>query len=358
MREQRVLLRARSAEVQLEEEAEFVCANAGCHRLLPGRPGPRRAGGAAGAPPALAPAERIALLSDEWALVRAGIRDIGQFLDLCAAFQGESDHAVLDELVSRMMAMEHRLVAEEDRPALQQVVAALFRPQLAATGWDAAPAEPDAVRLRRAAAVRALGLVARDAAVVREATARLDRWLSGDRAALEPNLHDSAVALAARGGDQARFDQFRALFQKETDPTFRRRYLIALCAFEDAALASAGLDLLHAGDAVPLQDTAFYFGALLGNRVAREPAWARARAAWDPFYARFKGAPMLTRRVIESIGALVERRHLEEAEAFLASHPLDEARQAIGQTLERLRQEVALRERAAPELSRWLRQPR
>ncbi len=62
------------------------------------------------------------------------------------------------------------------------------------------------MRLRRAAAVRALGLVARDPAVAREATARLDRWLSGDQAALEPNLHDLAVALAARGGDRARFE--------------------------------------------------------------------------------------------------------------------------------------------------------
>ena len=50
---------------------------------------------------ALAPAERIQLLSDEWALVRAGAREIGPFLDLCAAFAGEDDHAVLEELVAR-----------------------------------------------------------------------------------------------------------------------------------------------------------------------------------------------------------------------------------------------------------------
>jgi hypothetical protein len=42
---------------------------------------------------------------------------------------------------------------------------------------------------------------------------------------------------------------------------------------------------------------------------------------------------MLLRRIIEAMGALVERRELEEAEAFLAAHPVDEARQAISQTL-------------------------
>jgi puromycin-sensitive aminopeptidase len=50
----------------------------------------------------------------------------------------------------------------------------------------------------------------------------------------------------------------------------------------------------------------------------------------------------------------VERRHLEEVEAFLAAHPLDEARQATAQTLERMRQDVALRERTQAALGAWL----
>ena len=69
---------------------------------------------------------------------------------------------------------------------------------------------------------------------------------------------------------------------------------------------------------------------------------------------RLGQAPMLLRRVVEGMGALVERRHLEEAEAFLAAHPIDEARQAIAQTLERLRQEVELRERTSGAIGRWL----
>jgi len=202
--------------------------------------------------------------------------------------------------------------------------------------------------------VRALGLTARDPTVAGEAVARLDRWLSGEREALEPNLHDAAVTLAARGGDRARFQALQRLFREEKDPAFRRRYLMALGAFEDPALAAEGLELLYAKDAVPLQDTAFYVGSLLGNRSAREPAWKRLREAWDPVYARIRGAPMLTRRVIEMLGALIDRRQLSEAEAFLAAHPLEEARQAIAQTLERLRQEVALRERSQEVISRWL----
>jgi puromycin-sensitive aminopeptidase len=63
---------------------------------------------------------------------------------------------------------------------------------------------------------------------------------------------------------------------------------------------------------------------------------------------------MLLRRVIEAIGSLVDRRHVEEAEAFLSAHPVDEARQAIAQTLERLHQEVELRERTQAAVGAWL----
>jgi puromycin-sensitive aminopeptidase len=353
--EQRVLLRGRRTEVALagEGEPDFVCANAGAsgfYRVAYDAAGLAALMGHLGV---LAPAERIQLLSDEWALVRAGDREIGPFLDLCAAFAGEDDHAVLDELVARLASVEHRLVEDGDRPALQAFVARLFAPQLDAVGWDAAEGEPDARRLRRAAAVRALGLVARAPELAREAAARLDRWIAGDRAALEPNLHDPAVALVARGGDATRFEAFRALAQTETDPAFRRRYLLALAAFEDPALAARAVDLCCKGE-VPLQESAAFAAALLANRTARDPFWARLRADWDAIAGRVRGAPMLLRRTVEALGALVERRHLDEAEAFLAAHPVEEARQASAQTLERLRQDVHLRERAAPAVRAWL----
>jgi puromycin-sensitive aminopeptidase len=105
---------------------------------------------------------------------------------------------------------------------------------------------------------------------------------------------------------------------------------------------------------VPLQETAAFAAGLLANRTARDPFWARLRAEWDTIAGRVRGAPMLLRRTVEALGALVERRHLDEAEAFLAAHPVEEARQASAQTLERLRQDVDLRERAAPAVRAWL----
>jgi puromycin-sensitive aminopeptidase len=353
--ETRALLRMEERELELTGEGEirWVIANAGSTGFYRVAYDAASLAAISANLSALAPSERIGILSDEWALVRAGERDVTALADLLVAFGGERDHAVLEEVVGRLALIEHRLVSEGDRQRLRGVVAGVFKPALRATGWDPSPEEPDGVRLRRAALVRAVGGIGRDPETVAEATARLDRFLTGDRAALEANLHEAAVVIAARGGDAARFDRFAALFERETEPTFRRRYLFALAAFEAPALVARAVELAFS-EALPLQEAAGFAGSLLANAAARDPFWTRLQRDWSHFHERLSHAPMLLRRTVEGMGALVTREQLEQVERFLAAHPIEEARQAVAQTLERLRQDVALRERALPAVARWL----
>jgi puromycin-sensitive aminopeptidase len=354
VREHRALLRGAAGEVELPGQGEvtWVFANAGSTGFYRVDHGVAGAAALARHLGDLAPSERIALLADEWALVRRGDRPIGPFLDLCAAYGGEADYAVLEELGARFAAVEHRLDGPA-REGFQAFVRSLLGPQLRALGWAAAPGEDDAVRLRRAALVRAIGLTARDPAAAAEGRSRLDRFLAGQREALEANLHEAAVVLAARSGDQARFDDFLARFAREADPAYKRRYLVALTAFESAPLAARARELALS-ETVPLQDAASFIGGLLANREAREGAWAMLRESWPAVLARLGGAPMLLRRVVEAVGQLPARRQLEEAEAFFQAHPVPAARQAIAQTLERMRQDVLLWERCGPEVAAWL----
>ncbi|HEY6477211.1 MAG TPA: M1 family metallopeptidase, partial [Polyangia bacterium] len=132
----------------------------------------------------LRPAERVALVSDSWALVRAGEATIEDFLDLVASLHAETDHVVLDELVGKLSIIEHRFLAEADRQRFGAFVADLFGAQAAALGWGPAPGarEDDETRLRRTVVLRALVLLARMPAAVAEAQTRLPP------APLDPNL--------------------------------------------------------------------------------------------------------------------------------------------------------------------------
>jgi len=65
---------------------------------------------------------------------------------------------------------------------------------------------------------------------------------------------------------------------------------------------------------------------------------------------------MILRRLVEALATLPERRHLDQVRAFLDAHPLDGAKQAIAQTLERMQMDAGLRDRVLPRVGAWLRQ--
>jgi puromycin-sensitive aminopeptidase len=354
-REQRILLREAEATVELDAvgPVRWVLGNAsstGFYRVDHSAPDrealARQLSG-------LRPEERIGLLADEWSLLRAGDREAGPFLELLSAFAGEGDRAVLDELVARLAAVEHRLLDATARARFRTFAVGLLRPALDRAGFDAAPDEDGEGRLGRAALVRGVAVVARDPAASEELVRRLDRFLAGDRAALEPNLHDAAVAVAARDGDEARFAGFRRLAREEKDPALQRRYRMGVALFEAPGLARQASEIPF-GDEVPLQDLAIFAATLLGNRAASGPFWGLLRERWAPFQARLADAPLMLRRVVEGLGAFTTRTALEEARALFASHDVPAARQAISQTLERLAQDVELWERIGPAVGSWL----
>ena len=312
----------------------------------------------------LAPIERMAVVSDQWALVRANAVRVGDFLTLLTAMARETDPFVLDEMVGRLGLLEGRHVADEDRPAFQKVVGDLFSESARTLGWQrtTSAVESDDTRLRRASLLRALVIIGRVPEAIAEAERRCLAHLSRGEAqevanaqtspALDPNLLDIVVTAAVRIADRARFDDFARRAQTELDPATKRRFLHALARVETPAVVDHAVEVALT-DLVPMQDFTSYLSVLLSNRATREGAWAVIRDRWNEVRAK-ADSPMLVRRLVEALGALPERRHLEQVERFLAEHPMDAAKQATLQTLERMRSDLALRDTLMPQIARWL----
>ncbi|HEY5453022.1 MAG TPA: M1 family aminopeptidase [Polyangia bacterium] len=299
----------------------------------------------------LRPAERIALISDQWALVRADQAPIERFLDLVFSLRDEEDHVVLDEIVGRLALIEHRFLADEDRGAFGKLVTDMYGQRAAKLGWSPAPNEDDEIRLRRAVLLRALVVTARDANAVAEADKRLPA--AGSTGDVDPNLLDLVVTAAARRADEARFEDLRARAKTETDPASKRRYLHALARVEEDALPARAVDLALSDD-VPMQDFSSFVSVLLGNRATREATFAMIRDRWTETRAK-ADSPMILRRLVEALAGLPERRHYDAVRTFLDAHPIDGAKQAIAQTLERMQMDAALRDRILPRVGAWLR---
>jgi puromycin-sensitive aminopeptidase len=308
----------------------------------------------AGLADALTAVERLGLVGDQWALVRADRAPIDAFLDVAAALGEETDHDVLDGLVGPLGLIDDgvcgtgtRLQAEFRRWIMHR-----FGPALERLGWEPAAGEDDDTRLRRAALVRIVGGITEAPPVMSEARRRVDVYLE-DRSALDPNLADPVVALAARVGEDALYDRYREAVAAAETPQERRRFLLNLASFRTPGTLRRTLAAVLTPE-IPTQDVAFALMRLLGNPAVRGEAWKFMTKKWSALRRRVP--PLMLSRLVEATPMLREPRYAREVSRFFRTHPVPEAARALKQALELFRLNTELRRRTARALARWLEQ--
>jgi puromycin-sensitive aminopeptidase len=301
---------------------------------------------------ALSAVERLALVGDQWALVRAARAPVESFLDLADALGDEPDHDVLDGVAGALAVLDEQVLEPggPEQAAFRAWIAHRFGPALGVLDWVPADGEPDEVRLRRAALLRLVGGVAEAPDVLAETRRQLDRYLA-DRGALEPNLADPVATLAARVGDGALYDRYRDVATAARTPQEQRRFLLNLASFRTRDEVERTLAALLTPE-VPTQDVAFLLMRLLGNPAGQDDAWTFLRRRWAALRKRIP--PLMLARLVDATPALRTPRHAREVRDFFRAHPLPEAARAVRQALERFRLNAELRRRTAAAVARWL----
>jgi puromycin-sensitive aminopeptidase len=300
----------------------------------------------------LTAAERLALIGDDWALVRAGRTGIATLLDVVDALGEDPDHDVLGGVAAVLTVLAEQ-VPEQGSPlhhALQRWVASRFRPSFDRLGWETAADEDDAVRARRSALLRLVGGVAEATDILAEARVRLLPALL-DEAALDGNLADIVVDLAGRVGDEDLWARYRAVAATAHTPQRRRRFLLGLASFRTPELVQRTLEAVLLPD-VPAQDVTFVLARLFHNPVARQATWRFVTQHWTALGDRVSA--VLLGRLIETTPALREPRFARELARFFRSNPLAEGTRSVKQALETFRLHADLRRRTAPGLRAWL----
>ena len=301
--------------------------------------------------PSLEPAERIALLSDEWALVRAGRRDVGEFLDLAAGFTSERNHAVMSTLTGALAAIGEELTTPQTTTPYRAWVSRLLRPALDEVGWVPARNEDDGHRELRAALVNALGQTARDPAVIARAREVVLSELARP-GSVEPTLLNRAVPVAALSGDRKLYEQYLARSRQASDPEDQHRFLYALAAFGDPALVRRTMDYIL-GPEVRSQDAKIFVARLLGNPDARQLAWELLRARWADIEKK-TGEFVGNTVIVNALSALCVPHALAEVKAFFARHEVPDAERTLQQAQERIEACTTLAGAQSGKLADWL----
>jgi aminopeptidase N/puromycin-sensitive aminopeptidase len=300
---------------------------------------------------ALTGPERLSLVSDEWALVRAGRHSVANYLDLVSMFGREPIPGVLGAIGDRLDFIASYLVDDATRPAFAGFVRRLLEPAYVSLRFDRADSDTDDQRSRRNVLLNLLGLLASEPDIVTRARAAVSAALAGS-APLDPMVAGTLVSIAAAHGDAATFDAFKAAAARATSPQEYERYLFALTTFRNPALVQRALEESLSPD-LRSQDTALYFASLFDNGAARDRAWAFAKEHWRELQPKIAVSGGDT-TFVSSLSAFCSAGARDDIRAFVAAHPLPSAERALSQTVERINNCVAFRERQQSTFTTWI----
>lgn len=296
--------------------------------------------------------ERITLLGDEWAQVRVGQHDIGDFLRLTEGLKSDRERAVLEIVGARLREIAETLTSDSDRGAYQAWVRELLRPAAAELGWTPAPKESAERNMMRGYVLFTLGSAGEDPQVLEQARALVERHLE-QGAQADPTSLETAVRLAAIHGDAALYDLYLERSRKAPAPEEHYFYQEALTRFCDPALIQRTLEYSISPE-MRTQDAGRMLGAMFANPAARATTWQFVKARWNEVQAKM-GLSLGGLRLISSAGGFCDAAARDDVQKFAAEHNVPASNRSLRRTLERINNCLDLRATQQERLAAWLR---
>jgi ERAP1-like protein len=161
----------------------------------------------------------------------------------------------------------------------------VFGPPAQALGLRPRPNEDDEARQLRARLLEVAGWTGEDPALRKEARRLAEAWLL-DRKAVEKEVLDEVLELAAEGGDARLYDQMTALALQSKDAEERQTVFEAMGHFLAPELVRRNLDLMLSGK-LDLNESVGPFLFRPGDRPeVRDVPYAFVKAHYDELLAK------------------------------------------------------------------------
>ena len=297
------------------------------------------------------PAERIVLVRDAWAAVRAGQQPIGDFLHLAEALQSDRDNSVVRQVNRELDYIGKYLVSDSDRPQYQLWVRNLLTPMAADLGFQPKPGDDENRKALRSNVLYVLGYTGRDPQIL--ATARdLAIKALNDPSAVDPSVVDAVFSLAATNGDASLYDQImQRLKTSNAPPQEYNRYLYSLADFTDPTLLGRTLDYALSKD-VRSQDSLGLIASVMQNPAGVKLAWDFVQSHWDQINKIMGGYN--TGGLVATTGSFCDAGLRSDVQTFFSQHPVPDAERSLRQAQENANYCIDLRTQQSPALSAWL----
>jgi aminopeptidase N len=190
---------------------------------------------------ALQAIDQLGILTDSWALGRAGLQPVTDALDLAKATPSTADPRIHAQIAQILWAVDDS-VRDDAKigPAFREFAISRLAPVFANIGWVPRPNDPAPVAILRNNLIETLGVLG-DPDVIAEARRRYEA--SSDPTAIPGPVRKAILGVVARHADAATWERLHAAARAEKTPLVKDHLYALLSSTADPALARRALDL-------------------------------------------------------------------------------------------------------------------
>jgi aminopeptidase N len=298
----------------------------------------------------LAPVERINVVGDELALMRAGKSKAGDFLSLAASLKNDDSAAVTENVIGGVNTLWTRVAATDaERKQLSGWVVSTYGPRLESMGEPKDGDTPEQQELR-AELFGLVGDVGQDPKVIAESREIAQQYLT-EPGKVNPTLGRQALRVAAIYGDAAFFDLVQKTAETSKDPTLASQALYELARFRDPDLMRRALEYAASGK-VRNQDSVRLFAIALQSPHTQDNAWQYIEQNWPKVKAQFTTWAGGT--FVASTGAFCTAERRDQVKDFFTTHKVAASASALTRSQNSINDCVDLRAEQSGNLQQWL----
>jgi aminopeptidase N len=301
----------------------------------------------------LTPEERMALVDNEWALMRIGRHSVGDYLALGDQFKNTPGADLLNGFAGRLELINDFIVTDADRPQFQAWLRNAFSPMMQQLGYSARPDDTPEQKQKRSILFRTLGDVGQDPAVIQQARALVQQYMK-DPTSVDPTLAGAVVAVAARHGDAELYQQYRAQLKTAKTPQLYYRFFYALAEFPQPALTKQTLDSALTPE-VRSQDM-FILANLLDRPASQNATWDFMRQNSAEIMKKAGGGMSGFALFLDGANGFCSAQKATEVKQFFDQHPFPGTERNQKEVLESINGCAELRDLQRSKLAAWLKQ--
>ena len=194
--------------------------------------------------------DRIGLLDDQWALVKAGKKDISGFFELASAMGTDQNLRSWQVITEALGEIEHAERGTTGYDTFAKYARSIIKPLANQLGWESKPDETPGIQRLRRTVLSDLGTWG-DADVIAEARSRFAHFVK-DRNAIPVDNQGFILSIVAQNATDAEYEQIHAIAKSAKNETELRRYYPMMMLVRSAELANKSSQLVLS-DEIPKQ---------------------------------------------------------------------------------------------------------